>query len=466
MSVSSHDIVIIGAGVIGICSAYYLAKAGHRVIVIERGDGVSQETSFANGGQLSYAHSMPWCSPEILRKLPIWLLDPNSPLKFHWSWNGYDWKWFASFLLNAASNKKTLASSKHILELAAISCDELIKIKNETHINFNHQNNGSLHLFYDNHSLKKALHHAELQQEWLEEKGFITTNENDNSKSQFYQHFSPQSALAKEPALEHIADRITGAIYYPFDEVGDCWKFTLQLAEYCRNMLGVEFILNTEITELEQKSGYITAAKGQQRTFHHDRPAGNNIEIRDFAINASKFVITGGSISHILLRKLGFASNIMPVKGYSMSVPLTRESLAPKISITDHDNKLVFSKLGDTLRVAGMAELSGYNNAINNDLVNMLTMKSFDIFPHSAKYIHTANWQSGWSCLRCCTSDGKPLIGRANRLLKSGIIKKSISKIFHDGAICKNLYVNTGHNNLGWTLACGSGLKLAEEMHI
>jgi D-amino-acid dehydrogenase len=400
-------VVVLGAGVIGTTSAWYLARAGHEVTVVDRQSDVALETSFANGGQISVSHSEPWANPTAPLTILRWLGREDAPLLFRPRMDSAQWLWGLRFLLECLESR-TRRNTEAAFALALYSREQLKLLRHDTGIRYDSQVPGILHLYDE----RREFERAKAQIEWLEDRGLHTEAR------------TPRECIAIEPALRNSRVSIVGGVFSPSDESGDARLFTLRLGELCRN-LGVSFRFNVSVKRIEATRGSI------------DRVVIDDEQGIEESLRADAYVVALGSYSPLILRSIGVAVPVYPVKGYSITLPLEAGDDAPHVSLTDHSHKLVFSRLGDRLRVAGTAELNGYDTEINEPRCRALLKRSLDWFPKAGR----AEQAQFWTGLRPATPDNIPLIGRTRY---------------------PNLFLNTGHGTLGWTLACGSGLALAD----
>jgi D-amino-acid dehydrogenase len=400
-------VVVLGAGVIGTTSAWYLAQSGHEVLVVDRQPEAALETSFANGGQISVSHSEPWANPTAPLKILQWLGREDAPLLFRPRADLAQWTWGLRFLVECLPGR-TRRNTESALALARYSREQLRRLRDDTGIRYDLQTRGILHL-YEN---KREFDHARRQVELLREHGLDTEIK------------TPDQCLAIEPALKHWIARVVGGAFAPSDECGDARLFTRNLSELCEN-LGVTFRFNVSVKRIE-------AARGAIERVVIDDEKGIEESLR-----AEAYVVALGSYSPLLLAPIGISVPVYPVKGYSVTLPLESDDEAPLTSLTDHARKVVISRLGDRLRVAGTAELNGYDTEMNERRCEALVKRCFEWFPKAGRPERAQYWTG----LRPATPSNLPLIGRAKY---------------------PNLFINTGHGTLGWTLACGSGRALAD----
>jgi len=396
-------ILVLGAGVLGTTTAYYLASRGHEVEVLERQPDSSLETSFANGGQLSFSHSEPWANPAVLPKVAKWLFKEDAPLIFRPGLDPWMYIWGIRFLLNC-THAKARFNATNILRLGMYSKRCTNVLQQETGIEFDNRKLGILHIFSDEKEIDASEDQAKFQ-------------------AQFncpYERKSAAECISLEPSLEHTSRTIAGGIYMPMDESGDVRMFTQALAKYCTEKLGVVFHYNSAVTEIEDRAGRISWVRVGNRTF-----------------TADKYVMALGSFSSKFARRMGMYIPVYPMKGYSLTMKLDKPEFAPKISITDTHNKIVYSRLGDRLRVAGTAELNGYNTDLPESRLRPIIRTANELFPKCGDF----NTAERWTGLRPATPSGAPILGKSK----------------YD-----NLYFNTGHGTLGWTMACGSSRAVAD----
>jgi D-amino-acid dehydrogenase len=396
--------LVLGAGVIGVTTAYYLAKAGHKVTVIERQPGAALETSFANGGQISASHTEPWATPATLPKIIKWLGRDNAPLKFRLKADPKLWSWCARFLMNC-THPRALINAERMLRIALYSRDQLSNLKKDTRIHYDQLNKGILHIYRDTGELAAASGRVQAMNDLGLERHALDT----------------AACVALEPSLKAAAgnDLISGGIFTPGDESGDAHAFTTVLAELCIKM-GVEFHYNSPIKRLIVKDGRFKGLETEANTFEAD-----------------SCVVALGSYSPLVLKPLSINLPVYPAKGHSVTLPVLNSKEAPSVSLIQDELKLVYSRLGDRLRIAGMAEIAGYNTDVDEGRSQFILKSALALFPDCG----TPELAEFWSGLRPQTPDSVPVLGS--------------TKIDH-------LYLNTGHGTLGWTTACGSGKVLAD----
>ena len=399
-------VLILGAGVIGTCTAWYLAGRGHEVTVVDRQAGAGLETSFANGSQISVSHSEPWANPDAPIKLLKWLWREDSPLLFRLRMDPHQWSWGIKFFYECMP-WRTPENSRRMVTLSAYSREKLAELRNTTSIDYDALEKGILHYFTDQASFDDAVRAAPA----LREFGLQM------------QPKTPKECLEVEPAMAHFHDRITGAMYTPDDESGDAHKFTVNLAKMAAQK-GVRFLYGHEILSLNATGSKLAGVAVKQGS-------------TESVLAADAYVVALGSYSPLLTRRIGLDLPIYPAKGYSATVNVIDAAKTPRVSITDDAAKIVFSRLGNRLRIAGTAELSGYSLELNKVRCEALTKRAQLVFPDAADYSNPIYWTG----LRPSTPSNVPLIGRTK----------------YD-----NLFLNTGHGTLGWTMAAGSGAALAD----
>ena len=398
-------VVVLGAGVVGVTSAWYLAESGHEVSVVDRQAQAGMETSFANGGQISAGHAEPWAKPSVLPKMLHWLGRRDAPMLFRPRLSWAQWRWGLRFLMECFPGR----FERHAHELAAIalySRDCLNELREHTGIEYERSGRGILHFCTDERDFEALARHAES----MRRVGVVREAK------------SADECVALEPALREARTPIVGGVYSPKDESGDAYVFTQKLAELARGR-GVQFRWGSGIEAIE--------AEG-------DRAVRVRIHGTQ-AIEADAYVVSLGAYSPMLLAPLGIRIPVYPLKGYSVTIALDAEqiSAAPAVSLTDEAAKIVVSRLGNRLRAAGTAELDGYDTSIDPVRCGAIIERLRNLFPR----LEPTAPPEHWAGLRPATPDNVPLIGRTR---------------------LRNLYLNTGHGTLGWTLACGSGRALAD----
>jgi D-amino-acid dehydrogenase len=393
-------IIILGAGVIGVTSAWYLAKAGHDVTVIDRQSGPALETSFANAGEISPGYSSPWAAPGIPQKAAKWLFMKRAPLIIQPIFDPATIRWMWSMLMNC--NYSAYHTNKgRMVRIADYSRDCLIALRGETGIDYDHRELGTLQVF----RTQKQMDGVGKDTEVLAEGGVP------------FEVLDPAGCARIEPGID--TSKIVGGLRLPQDETGDCFIFTNALATRCE-ALGVKFIFDTAMTGLRRDGGRITALETEKGDYEADA-----------------FVCALGSYSPAFLKPLGLDVPVYPVKGYSITVPIVDEAKAPMSTVMDETYKIAITRLGSRIRVGGMAEIAGFSKELPATRQETLTFSVEDLFGGAGDQSQA----KFWSGLRPMTPDGTPVIG-ATRY--------------------SNLWLNTGHGTLGWTMSCGSGRVLAD----
>lgn len=400
-------ILVMGAGVVGVTSAWYLRQAGHEVTVVDRQSRAGVETSYANGGQVSVSHAEPWANPSAPLKVLKWLTQADAPLLFRLRMDPAQWFWAFRFMTQCTHGRAAW-NIRQMVNLGTYSRTKLRELRAELGLEYDQLESGILHFYTSEKEFEAAREPTRIMQDLGCDRQII-----DRAR-----------ALELEPALTPIRDRIAGATYTREDESGDARKFTQALAARAEQA-GVRFLYNTEVVGFERTRDRVLGvgtidSEGTHRTLRTD-----------------SYVLSMGCHSAHFARKLGFFLNIYPAKGYSITAPVKNEQAALKVSLTDDEYKLVYARLGDRIRVAGTAELSGYDRDLNLVRCNALVRRAADIMPDAAYW----DQSEFWTGLRPATPSNVPYIGRSR---------------------ISNLYLNTGHGTLGWTHACGSAAGLAD----
>lgn len=395
-------IVILGAGVIGVTSAYYLAKAGHKVTVIDRQPGPALETSFANAGEISPGYASPWAAPGIPQKAMKWLFMKHAPLIIQPMLDIATWRWVTAMLRNCTSARYALNKSR-MVRLAEYSRDCLINLRDDTGIAYDHRTQGTLQLF----RMQKQMDGIGKDIEVLESDGVP------------FEVLDASGCIAAEPGLASVREKIAGGLRLPNDETGDCFKFTNELAKLAEG-LGVEFRFGVKLLGLRLDGKRIAA-----------------VSTSEGDVEADIFVGALGSFTPEFVKPLGLKVPVYPVKGYSITVPIIDETRAPVSTVMDDTYKIAITRLGDRIRVGGMAEIAGFSTDLPTSRRDTLAFSVEDLFGGAGDQSRATYW----SGLRPMTPDGTPVIGRTGY---------------------QNFYLNTGHGTLGWTMACGSGRVLAD----
>jgi D-amino-acid dehydrogenase len=395
-------VLILGSGVIGVTSAYYLARAGHDVTVVDRQPEPALETSFANAGEVSPGYSSPWAGPGVPVKAIKWLLMKHGPLVIRPKLDPVMWVWLSKMLRNCTSARYAVNKSR-MIPIAEYSRDCLRDLRRDIGIQYDERSQGTLQLFR---------YQAQLD----------GTGEDIAVLKQYgvpYEVLSREGCIAVEPALAGVKEKFAGGLRLPQDETGDCHMFTQALAKHAE-ALGVRFMFNTGIdrivTDGARVSGVATSAG---------------------MLQADAYVLALGSWSSRLVAPLGISLPVYPVKGYSITVPIKDASGAPESTVMDESYKVAITRLGNRIRVGGTAEISGFSTKLYDARRATLDHSLTDLFPRGGD-LSKATF---WSGLRPMTPDGPPVIGPTQYA---------------------NLHLNTGHGTLGWTMSCGSGRVLAD----
>ncbi len=398
-------VLVLGAGVVGVTSAWYLAQAGHEVLVLDRQPQAAMETSFANGGQISAAHAEPWARPSLLPKILRWLGREDAPLLFRPRADWAQWEWGLRFALECLPGRFE-RNCRALAGLAGYSRDCLLALRERLGISYDHASRGILHFATDARDFEALARGAEA----MRALGIAREVK------------SAQECLALEPSLRNSQDPVTGGVYAPADESGDAHRFTRELAALA-SQCGVALRFNTAVKAIEAEGGAVAGVRldDEQR------------------LSADAYVVALGSYSRPLLRPLGIRIPVYPLKGYSITLPLgpAEQGAAPSVSLTDEAHKIVISRLGNRLRAAGTAELAGYDTQVNAVRCAAIARRVRELFPG----LGGITTLDTWAGLRPATPNNVPLIGRTR---------------------LSRLFLNTGHGTLGWTLACGSGRALAD----
>jgi len=397
-------VIVVGAGVVGTAAAWYLAEAGHQVTVVERREGAGLETSFANGGQISACHAEPWANPSVLPNMLKWLGREDAPLIFRWRrWDPALWAWGLRFLVNCTPWRARI-NTERTLRVALYSRRCLQELRAATGLEYDQRTAGILHVYRD----PKEFAHACAAAAVMRRHGLDRRVQ------------TPEQCVAIEPALAAARHCLAGGIHTPEDESGDAHKFTQRLAALASERRGVEFVTCTRVDGLEKDGDRIAAVLTDRGR-----------------LTADAYVVAMGCWSPLLLRPLGLNLPIVPAKGYSITVPIAGHAGAPQVSITDDEHKMVFSRLGDRLRVAGTAEMAGWDPTLVELRWRVILERARTLFPDGGDWSQAEPWAG----LRPVTPDSVPVLGATP---------------------LKNLWLNTGHGTLGWTMSCGSGRVIAD----
>ncbi len=396
------DVLVLGSGVVGTTIAYYLGRAGHRVTVVDRQPGPALETSYANAGEVSPGYSSPWAGPGVPIKAIKWLLMHHSPLVIKPMLDPAMWRWGLSTLRNC-TEARYRENKARMVRLAEYSRDCLQELRRDTGIGYDERSKGTLQLF----RTRKQLDGVGKDVEILKHHGVS------------FQILEGDAYLAYEPALALVKDKFVGALRLPGDETGDCFKFTTALARMAEAD-GAAFRFGTNILGIEREGDRITGVRTD---------AG--------VLKADKYIVALGSYSPLLLKPIGIDIPVYPVKGFSITVPISDAAMAPESTIMDETHKVAVTRLGDRIRVGGTAQLSGYDLHLDQSRRSTLEFVVGDLFPRGGE-VSKAEF---WTGLRPMTPDGTPIIGETRY---------------------PDLYLSTGHGTLGWTMAAGTGRVMAD----
>jgi len=395
-------IIILGSGVIGTTAAYYLARSGHEVTVIDRQPGPGLETSFANAGEVSPGYSAPWAGPGVPLKALKWLTMQHSPLVIKPMLDPAMWRWGLAMLRNCTAARYEVNKGR-MVRLAEYSRDAMVALRKETGIAYDERTQGTLQLFRTQAQLDGIGSDVAI----LKRYGVP------------FDVLDMPGCIAHEPALALVKAKFVGGLRLPGDETGDCFLFTQRLAKMAED-LGAEFRYGTRIVGLNHADARITG-----------------IAIEGGELHADAYLCALGSYSPILLKPLGLHLPVYPVKGFSITVPITNTKGAPESTVMDETYKVAVTRLGDRIRVGGTAQLSGYDLSLNASRRDTLDFVLNDCFPQGGDL----NQAKFWTGLRPMTPDGTPILGATP---------------------FANLHLSTGHGTLGWTMAAGSGRVMAD----
>lgn len=394
-------VLILGSGVVGVASAWYLAKAGHDVTVIDRQSGPAEETSAGNAGQISPGYAAPWAAPGVPLKAIKWMFQRHAPLAIRLDGSSFQLRWMWQMLRNCdMSHYQT--NKGRMVRLSEYSRDCLKELRHETGIQYEGRQGGTLQLFRTSQQYENAAKDIAV----LRDAGVP------------YQLLESSQLASVEPALAGVAHKLTGGLQLPNDETGDCQLFTRQLAEMAKN-IGVKFEFNRRVDKLLVEGNQISG-----------------VQCGEDVLTAEAYVVAFGSYSTALLHEL-VAIPVYPLKGYSLTIPIIDEASAPFSTVLDETYKIAITRFDQRIRVGGMAEIVGFNTQLEQARRETLEMVVKDLYPNGGDVAQATFWTG----LRPMTPDGTPVVGRTR---------------------IKNLYLNTGHGTLGWTMACGSGQLLSD----
>ncbi|AFM35019.1 MULTISPECIES: D-amino acid dehydrogenase [Stutzerimonas] len=395
-------VLVLGSGVVGTASAYYLARAGFEVVVVDRQPAVAMETSFANAGQVSPGYASPWAAPGVPLKAMKWLLQRHAPLAIKLTGDVDQYLWMAQMLRNCTAARYAV-NKERMVRLSEYSRDCLDELRAETGIAYEGRQLGTTQLFRTQAQLDAAAKDIAVLQ-----------------RSGVPYELLDRAGIARvEPALAKVSHKLSGALRLPNDQTGDCQMFTSRLAEMAV-ALGVEFRFEQNIQRLD---------------YAGDRLAG--VWIDGKLETADRYVLALGSYSPQMLKPLGIRAPVYPLKGYSLTVPISDPAMAPQSTVLDETYKVAITRFDQRIRVGGMAEIAGHDLSLNPRRRETLEMVVGDLYPQGGDPSDAVFWTG----LRPATPDGTPIIGATPY---------------------RNLFLNTGHGTLGWTMACGSGRVLAD----
>ncbi|WP_407305779.1 D-amino acid dehydrogenase [Acinetobacter sp.] len=394
-------VIVLGSGVIGVASAYYLAQQGANVTVLDRQAGPAEETSFGNAGQISPGYSTPWAAPGIPFKAVKWMFQHHAPLAINMDGSMWQLQWMAQMLKNC--NPQSYAINKErMTRVAEYSRDCLRDLRKATGIHYENRSKGTLQVFRNEAQLEAVQRDIQV----LKECGVD------------YELLFKEDLAKVEPALAFAQDKLVGGLHLPNDETGDCYLFTNALANLAKDM-GVDFKFNQNVEKLVLEGNEI---KG--------------VVVDGKVLTADRYVLAFGSYSRDFLKPLKLDLPVYPVKGYSLTIPIVDPAFAPQSTVLDETYKIAITRFDERIRVGGMAELSGFNHGLNENRRATLQMVTQDLF--SGGDMQQATF---WTGLRPMTPDSTPIIG--------------VTRF-------SNLFLNTGHGTLGWTMACGSGKLISD----
>jgi D-amino-acid dehydrogenase len=400
-------VLVLGAGVIGTTTAWFLRERGHDVTVVERHSAAALETSFANGGQISVSHVEPWANPEAPFKILKWLGQADAPLLFRPRLDVRQWRWSLQFLIECLPSR-TRRNMLQILAISKYSGEVLRSLRAATGLHYDDLQRGILQIYTDRAGFDAAAAAAELVRQYGIARELKTEEE----------------CVSIEPALKPRRDWIVGGTYTASDETGDACKFTQGLAALAAAR-GVAFRYGVSVESLALTAGSVCGVRAVNEQ--------NKMEV----LAADAYIVCLSSYTPKLLAPIGVGALVYPAKGYSATLPIVDSARAPNVSVTDDARKIVITRLGNRLRVAGTAELSGYNLELNRVRCEALTRRAHEWFGGAVDTEHAEYWTG----LRPATPSNVPIIGRTRY---------------------PNLYLNTGHGTLGWTMSCGSGKAVAD----
>lgn len=395
-------IIVLGAGVTGVTTAWFLSRDGHEVEVIDRYAGSGLGTSYANAGQVSPGYAAPWATPRIPMKILCWLFQRHAPLVLHPRTDSETLSWAMQFLKNC-THAAYAQNKSRMIRVAQYSTKVLRSLREEASLSYDQQTRGTLQLFRSQRQMDCIARDLAI----LERYGMS------------YNVLDRQGCVEAEPALDRVRDRIVGGLRLSGDETGDCFKFTQDLSDLAAQA-GVTFRYGVDMRSLALSGGRVTS-----------------VQTSEGSLEADAFVLALGCASPTLAQSVGIRLPIIPIKGYSITFPIKEEAAAPRSTIMDESYKVAVTRLGDRVRVAGIAELAGHDLTLSPRRVETIRHVVRSLFPDAGPFEQA----DAWCGLRPATPDGTPVIG---------------------GCRYPNLWLNTGHGTLGWTMACGSAKVVAD----
>lgn len=396
-------VLVLGSGVVGVTSAYYLARQGHEVTVVDRQASPAMETSYGNAGQVSFGFSSPWAAPGIPQKAIKWMFQEHAPLKIQPRLDPVMGR-FMMQMLNNCNPDSYAVNKERMVRVAEHSRACINALRDDTGIRYEDRQRGLLQLFRSEQQVEAVGKDMKV----LEQCGVR------------HNLLNAEEITAVEPALSRVPGKFVGGLHLPDDQTGDCFLFTNRLADYCREQLGVTFLFNTAIQRISRVAGHV-----------------ESVETSAGTLSADAYVMALGSYSPFLARDLDIRLPIYPVKGYSLTLPVIDDGGAPQSTVMDETFKVAISRFDNRIRVGGTAELASYNLSLAEKRRATISMVVRDVFPEGGD-LEQAEF---WTGLRPMTPDSTPIIGATK----------------YD-----NLWLNTGHGTLGWTMSCGSGQLLAD----
>jgi D-amino-acid dehydrogenase len=396
-------IVVMGGGVIGVTTAYYLARDGHEVTVLDRQPQAANETSFANAGLIAPGHAYTWASPRAPKMLIKSLFRDDLAFKLHLSANPRMWVWLLLFVRQCTAERARLNTIRK-LRLCLYSQEALHEVVSATSVPYNSQTGGILYFYRSQEGFERGIANSVIL---CEHELPLEIVDRDR-------------AAQLEPALMPVKDRIAGAIYAPSDESGDAHMFTCALVEFCRDKMGVSLAFETTIHRIEVQADRV-----------------ERLVTDKGAVTADAYVLALGCESPSVGRQIGIRLPIYPIKGYSVTIPVRPGDTAPHLGGVDEEHLLAYARMGDRLRLSAKAEFAGYDRSHRPEDFRQLLQVARDLFPTGGDYARPHYWAG----LRPMTPEGTPILGRTRY---------------------RNLFLNTGHGHMGWTMSCGSARIIAD----